>query len=220
MWTSGLCFMKRIIKSSTLLIVGLILTSCNAYKGVNLKSGDLIFVTAKRTGLSAAINNVTQKQKEANYDHVGIISKENNRWVVYHAAPKGGSQKQALVEFDRDRSKEGQKVCVYRLKKDYRKSIPEALNKAEQKLNKPYNFDYVLNEDSYYCSDYVERAFRKNRIFKLEPMTFKDPKTGETDAYWKSFYEKKNMKVPEGELGCNPNGLAASEKLEKKGCLK
>ena len=44
-------------------------------------------------------------------------------------------------------------------------------------------------------------------------MTFKDPKTGKTNAFWEDFYAKKGLKVPEGELGCNPNGLAASDKL-------
>jgi hypothetical protein len=82
-------------------------------------------------------------------------------------------------------------------------------------LGKPYNFNYILDESSYYCSDFIERAFRKNNVFKLEPMTFIDPKTGRTNEFWNEFYQKKNLKVPEGELGCNPNGLAASEKLER-----
>jgi hypothetical protein len=46
-------------------------------------------------------------------------------------------------------------------------------------------------------------------------MTFINPKTGKTDDFWINFYQQKNMEVPEGKLGCNPNGLAGSDKLIK-----
>ncbi len=201
------------------LLVILAQCSSNSTGTVKLKNGDLLFVTAKESGLSGAINNVTQKQKSASFDHIGILEKEDNRLYVLHAAPKGGSQKQNLKDFIKDQKEEGQQVIVYRLKPEYRKAIPEAVKKAHAMLGKPYNFNYILDENSYYCSDFVERAFREDHIFKLEPMTFIDPKTGKTNAFWEEFYTKKNLKVPEGEPGCNPNGLAGSEKLERIGTL-
>ncbi|TZG00393.1 hypothetical protein FW781_08295 (plasmid) [Chryseobacterium panacisoli] len=184
---------------------------------MQLRNGDLLFVTAKESGLSGAINNVTQKQKTASFDHIGILEKDGNHMFVLHAAPKGGAQKQDLENFIKDQKEEGQEVIVYRLKPEYREIIPEAIKKANSMLGKPYNFNYVLDDNSYYCSDFVERAFREEHIFKLEPMTFIDPKTGKTNAFWEEFYTKKNMKVPEGEPGCNPNGLAGSDKLERIG---
>ncbi|WP_081874007.1 YiiX/YebB-like N1pC/P60 family cysteine hydrolase [Chryseobacterium sp. JM1] len=200
--------------------VTLLLQYCTPHpKTGPLKNGDLLFVTAKETGLSGAINNVTQKQKEASFDHIGIAEKENNHWYVLHAAPKGGSQKQDLASFLKDQSDDGQKVVIYRLKSEYQKSVPAALEKAETMLGKPYNFNYILDENSYYCSDYIERAFREHNIFKLEPMTFIDPKTGKINEFWTEFYKKKNLEVPEGKPGCNPNGLAASDKLERVGEL-
>ncbi|SQB45939.1 YiiX/YebB-like N1pC/P60 family cysteine hydrolase [Chryseobacterium jejuense] len=193
---------------------------CNSYQGsIQLQNGDLLFVTAKQTGLSGAINNVTQKQKTASFDHIGILEKEGNKIYVLHATPKGGSQKQNLKDFMEDQKKDQQDIIVYRLKPEYQKSIPEAVKKAYSMLGKPYNFNYILDESSYYCSDFVERAFRNDHIFTLEPMTFIDPKTGKTNAFWEEFYTKKNLKVPEGEPGCNPNGLAGSEKLERVGDL-
>ena len=188
---------------------------CKNSQVSGLKNGDLLFVTAKETGLSGAINNVTQKQKNASFDHIGIVEKSKDGIFVLHAAPKGGSQKQEIKDFLKDQSEEGQRIIVYRLKSEYQKSIPSALEKAESMVGKPYNFNYILDENSYYCSDFIERAFRQDHIFKLEPMTFIDPKTGKTNVFWEEFYQKKNLKVPEGELGCNPNGLAASEKLER-----
>lgn len=181
----------------------------------DMKNGDLLFVTSKETGLSGAINNVTQKQKNASFDHIGILEKQGKSFFVLHAAPKGGSQKQSLKEFLKDQANDGQKVVLYRIKPEFQNTIPKAIEKANVMIGKPYNFNYILDENSYYCSDFIERSFRDDRIFKLEPMTFIDPKTGKTNTFWEEFYQKKNLKVPEGELGCNPNGLAASEKIER-----
>ncbi|WP_292008569.1 YiiX/YebB-like N1pC/P60 family cysteine hydrolase [Chryseobacterium sp.] len=213
--------MKRILKNKLLLrillfvIIGF-LEGCRVSSvSDNLKNGDLLFVTANDSGLSGAINNVTQKEKNISFDHIGILKKEKGQYFVLHAAPKGGSQKQVLKDFMNEQAKEGQRVIVYRLKREYRKAISPAIEKAESMVGKPYNFNYILNEDSYYCSDFVERAFRENHIFKLEPMTFIDPQTGKTNEFLEKFYKERNIKVPEGKPGCNPNGLAVSDKIKK-----
>lgn len=210
--------MKRIIKNRLfvfLLFPLFAVLSCKSREFRDLENGDLLFVTAKSDGLSGAINNVTQKEEAASFDHIGILKKENKSFFVLHAAPKGGAQKQKLNDFLNDQQSENQKVVVYRLKPEFKNVIPSSLQYAESMLEKPYNFNYILNEDSYYCSDFIERAFRNAHVFKLEPMTFKDPKTGKTNEFWEEFYKKKNLKVPEGEMGCNPNGLAASPKLNR-----
>lgn len=206
---------RSLLKVISLFTIFLFVLSCKNSQTSGLKNGDLLFVTAKESGLSGAINNVTQKQKNASFDHIGILQKNKTEIFVLHAAPKGGSQKQNLDEFLKDQANDGQKVVVYRLKPEFQKIIPDAIEKANSMLGKPYNFNYILDENSYYCSDYIERSFRENHIFKLEPMTFVDPKTGKTNAFWEEFYTKKNLKVPEGELGCNPNGLAASDKIQR-----
>lgn len=205
---------KLIYKALAIAFI-LLISGCKTRQVEDLKNGDLLFVTAKEAGLSGAINNVTQKQKNASFDHIGILKKEGKSFFVLHAAPKGGSQKQSLRDFMRDQIEDKQHIVVYRLKGEFQKAIPSALKKAESMIGKPYNFNYILDDKSYYCSDFIERAFRDDHIFKLDPMTFMDPKTGKTNVFWEEFYKKKNLKVPEGELGCNPNGLAGSDKLER-----
>lgn len=204
---------------SVIFMVSCIL-ACKSAQLSGLDNGDLLFVTAKDTGLSGAINNVTKKQENASFDHIGIVEKNRDGIFVLHAAPKGGSQKQSVKEFIKEHSDEDRKVMIYRLKPQYQNAVPAAIRKAESMLGKPYNFNYILDENSYYCSDFIERAFREDHIFKLEPMTFIDPKTDTTNAFWQEFYQKKNLEIPEGEPGCNPNGLAASGKLEIIGELK
>ena len=209
--------MRRITKSKFLILALVLLwcIGCASNLKTDLKNGDLLFVTAKSSGLSGAINEVTKTNEQQQYDHVGMVELEGFEPFVLHAAPKGGAQRQKLADFIRDQKNEGQVVVQYRLKDSNPVMIQDAILEAKRMLGKPYNFDYILNDNSYYCSDFIERAFRKYEVFKLEPMTFKDPKTGETNSFWKEFYKKKNLEVPEGELGCNPNGLAASEKLMK-----
>ena len=213
--------MRKILKNKWLYLIfaALFLFSCKTYNTSILENGDLLFVPAVESGLSGAINNVTQTEKKTSYDHIGILKREKNNIYVLHAAPKGGSQKQKLHTFLKEQTKSGQKIDVYRLKSEYKSSIPNSVSKAETLVGKPYNFNYILDDNSFYCSDFVERAFRENQIFQLEPMTFIDPKTKKTNSYWERFYQEKNLKVPEGEPGCNPNGLAASDKLMKIGEL-
>jgi hypothetical protein len=81
-------------------------------------------------------------------------------------------------------------------------------------LGLPYNFSYVLSDSSHYCSEFIYSAFENDRVFKLNPMTFKDPATGGYYPGWVDYYAKLGVAIPEGEPGCNPNGMAASAKLE------
>ena len=104
---------------------------------------------------------------------------------------------------------------IYRLKTPYQKCINEAMDRANAILGHPYNFLYIPNENSYYCSDFVERAYRNCDIFQLHPMTFINPSTGKIDDFWANFYQSKNIEIPEGKLGCNPNGISQSNKIEK-----
>ena len=218
----GLRLMKRILKSNFLYLIfaTFILLSCKTYNTSILENGDLLFVPSVDSGLSGAINNVTQTEKKTSYDHIGILKKEENHLYVLHASPKGGSQKQKLNHFLKEQTKSGQKIDVYRLKSEYQSIISNSVSKAETLVGKPYNFNYILDENSYYCSDFVERAFRNDKIFELIPMNFKNKETGIIDDFWIDFYKKKGKEVPQDEPGTNPNQLASSDKLTRIGELK
>jgi hypothetical protein len=110
-------------------------------------------------------------------------------------------------------------MVIYQLKHEYQNTIESAVTKAKTMLGKPYNQTYVLNEESYYCSDFVERAFRESAVFKHIPMNFKNPKTGKIDNFWIDFYKKQNLEVPQDKPGTNPNQLSDSEKLKRIGIL-
>lgn len=190
-----------------------------SYHNLWLQTGDLLFVGAKKDQLSGAINRVTQRQANASFDHVGILEVSESGIYILHASPEKGSVHEPLDSLVNRTTSKSKQMSVYRLSDYAQSSIPEAINTAKTLLGMPYNWTYVLNDSSLYCSDFVERAFRYAALFSLEPMTFLNPDTGQTDSYWVEFYKNLEMEVPEGQLGCNPNGLAASEHLRKVGDL-
>lgn len=185
----------------------------------NLRNGDLIFVEAEQEYLSGAINRVTQRDTNSSFDHIGIIEYDQGNLFVLHASSKKGSIREGIKSFNQTQKKDQNNLVVYRLKEEYQSTIPKTITAAKLMLGKPYNWSYILNDSSFYCSDFIERAFRHAHIFQLEPMTFINPSTGKIDDFWKDFYQKQGLEVPEGKLGCNPNGLAASDKIIKIGHL-
>lgn len=185
---------------------------------LELQQGDLLFVSAGNGGLSGAIDEATARAGALSYDHVALLADDHGQQVVRHADEKG-SRQQLLAEFlDEARSKQRQ-VVVYRLVAAQRDAIGDAIGKARQMLGKPYNFTYVQDEDSYYCSDFIERAFRSHHVFALQPMNFENPQTGDIPAFWQAFYRSHNMPVPQDMPGTNPNDMAQSAALERIGPL-
>jgi len=183
------------------------------YLNLELRNGDLIFVGAQEENLSGAINRVTQKSENVSFDHVGIIEIKKDSVLIIHANTRSGSVREPLDSLVFRKNSTSKKYAIYRLNDTHQSSIDQAIKISKTLLGKPYNWSYILNDSSLYCSDFVERAFRHDSIFKLEPMTFKNPETGNTDPFWIDFYANLGIDVPEGKLGCNPNGLAANPKL-------
>jgi len=211
--------MKFLYKLTTILL-GIVSFSCVVNKpGMQLKTGDLLFQGATSSRLSTAIDKVTQTGAETHFSHVGLLEiDESGACFVLHAGIKDGSCRVPLEDFLKP---EGDSVTtvVYRLKEPWQATIPSALAKAKTMLGKPYNFSYVLSDSTHYCSEFIYKAFEFDSVFKLNPMTFKDPATGDFFPTWIDFYARLGMDIPEGEPGCNPNGMASSEKLERIGIL-
>lgn len=210
----------KIVDKLTAILLGIILFSCMENQpAMQLKSGDLLFQAATSGKLSSAIDKVTQTGDETHFSHVGMLQiDESGACFVLHAGIKDGSCRVTLEEFLKP---EGDSVTtvVYRLKEPWQATIPAALAKASTMLGKPYNFSYVLSDSTLYCSEFIYKAFEADSVFKLNPMTFKDPATGDFFPTWIDFYTRLGMAIPEGQPGCNPNGMASSEKLERVGIL-
>jgi len=186
---------------------------------IKLQSGDILFREKSSENISEAIDKVTQTSGATHFSHVGLVELTATGIVVLHAYPVGGTCIVSLSEFLHPKG-DSVRVIAYRLKEKWQKAIPAAIQKAHQMLGKPYNFSYVMSDTTHYCSEFIYRTFATDSVFKLEPMTFKDPKTGSFPKAWVEYYQKMGIEIPEGKPGCNPNGLAASEKLERLGRIR
>lgn len=202
---------KRIFYS---LFIILFVASCQlGDKTITLKSGDIIFVEDVQSDLSKAINDVTQKSTPHQYTHVGIIEKVQDSLFVIHASTKNGVERISLKEFVCQENNDSSTFHIYRVdKKDI--DHQQVIQQAQKYIGLPYNWSYMLSDTSQYCSELVFNAFENFNIFTVEPMSFKNPNTGEDNPTWVEYFKKRNEEVPEGFLGCNPNGLSQTKNLK------
>lgn len=188
-----------------------VLTGLFSCKKQVYKSGDLLFVDNTSSDLTKAINEVTKKEGSHNYTHVGICKVEGNKVYVYHAAPEKNVIKESLASFLDDR--EQSKIDLYRVERIANKQLASAFKISDSLLGMPYDFAYIKGNDKMYCSELIFEMFKKDTLFKMNPMTFKNPSTGKFHKNWIAHYQKLGVAIPEGELGCNPNDMSKNERL-------
>ena len=180
-----------------------------------LKEGDLLFQDLDSSPICDAIELVTPGFNNANLSHIGLIVTDADRLKVLEAMPP----KVILTEIDdflsRSRDKdENPKVIVGRLKAKYKRTIPNAIEFGKAQLGIKYDNLFLLNNNSYYCSELIYESFLKDSIFKLQKMTFLNPDTNDTIETWKEYYLALAVKIPQNELGINPGIMSISNKID------
>ncbi len=190
-----------------------ILISCT--KNFKLQEGDLLFQDLDSSPLCDAIELVTPGYNGANFSHIGLVVLDNDTLKVLEAI----SPKVMITNLDdfinRSFDKNGNpKVIVGRLKKEFTNSISNAVSYSKSKLEITYDEVFLINNETYYCSELIFEAFEKDSIFQLKPMTFLHPKTKDTLKVWKEYYSDLNTNIPEGNPGINPGIMSLSNKIE------
>jgi len=193
---------------------GIILFAFASCNSAGLQSGDLLFVGSVDSDLSEAIDQVTKTDANTSFSHMGIVQINNNEIWVLHASPEQGVVKESLANFRTNNAPDGAELIGYRINGLTTEERTVLLQQAEPLLGQPYNWTYVLEDEGYYCSEFVYTVFESAAIFTLEPMTFKDPATDSFPATWIKHYEDLNQPIPEGLPGCNPNGMASNSRLQ------
>ena len=191
----------------------IILVSCSSE--FELKEGDLLFQDLDSSPLCDAIELVTPGYNEANFSHIGLVVLINDTLKILEAIPP----KVMLTNLDdflnRSFDKDGNpKVIVGRLKDKYLHSVEEAVSYSKSKLNIEYDEFFLMNNNSYYCSELIYEAFLNDSIFELKPMTFLHPKTKDTLKVWKDYYKEIEVEIPQNKMGINPGIMSLSNKIE------
>ena len=197
----------KVLRTTIGLLIPFMLLSCGETE--RLRAGDLLFHVSAE---SNAITSVTAGM----IDHVAIVL---NCDSVIEAVGRGV----VTTPIDSLRKQEGHYLlarikCSSKEKPD----IAASLVNARGYLGRAYDRLYLPDNEEIYCSELVQLSFvsqQGKRLFAPVPMSFHDS-NGEITSYWKAFYEKHQMDVPEGEPGTNPNEMIQREIIRIIGKLK
>lgn len=186
----------------------------------DLQKGDLIFQDLDSDSISDAIESVTGGKEQLNFSHVGIVEIDKiGKVFILEAISKGVSLTPLDTFLNRNVNDKGEpKVAVARLKSKYKDRINGAIEYGKTLIGLPYDDVYLIGDSNYYCSELIYEMFvntgDSSAIFVLNPMTFKNPNTHEFLPFWLDYYQKKQVEIPEGKLGLNPNGMYKSQNID------
>ena len=193
---SGMISKKNIL---FLAVCCLAMMSCQTYR-----TGDLLFHVASKGN---AITDVTPGM----IDHVAIVVEKDS---VIEAVSHGVK----TTPIDSLRQQEGYFLIGKVIGADRKASVAQ----ARQYIGRSYDRLYLKDNEDIYCSELVQFSFvdaQGKPIFSPIPMSFHDD-TGNITDYWKEFYKKQGLEVPEGQPGTNPSELSQRENVKITGRLR
>ena len=219
---------REVILRCLLVSVGVVAIGCDPVSTRRVdrfvpEPGDLLFQDLDSGPLCDAIEQVTAGYDGANLSHVGLVAGDAHRGLVVIEAVSAGVVATPLSTFLARSLDNGHrpKVLVGRLNPalvpDCRGLIRRAVEQARALEGKTYDRQFLIGNDSYYCSELVYEAFRRANngrpLFALQPMTFKEPGSAEPMAVWRTYFAGLGVAIPEGCPGINPGGLSRSPLL-------
>jgi hypothetical protein len=180
----------------------------------SLQNGDILFQDLDCGPLCDAIEAVTQSYGGRHFSHIGLVTVVGDSLYVIEAIGADVHRTPLAVFVARNKNQ----ILLGRVKKKYQKLAQKAVSFAEQKLNIPYDDEFLYNNGKYYCSELLYDAFKEANggkdFFALQPMTFMQPETNQFFPVWVDYYKNLNRPIPEAALGINPGGISRSGKFK------
>lgn len=180
----------------------------------SLQTGDLLFQDLDCGGLCDAIEQVTTSFGGRHFSHIGLVVRAADSIFIIEAIGDK-VQRTPLARFAARSSNE---MLMGRVKKQYRRLLPEALRFAESQLGVPYDKAFLYGNGSYYCSELIYDAFKAANgdkdFFVLQPMTFKPVGSDAYFPVWEAYYKDLGIGIPQGAAGINPGGISTSPKID------
>ena len=185
----------------------------------NPTEGDFIFQDLDSSPLCDAIEEVTPGIFNQNFSHVGMIIKHNNKHKLIEAFSNGVKIVDLKEFLMRSIDLYGfPKITIAQIHPIFLKENPNIISKAIENaknlLDLPYDEKFLLNNNSFYCSELIYEIFSlEDEFFKLSPMTYKNS-NGEFLQIWIDYFEDLNMEIPESILGINPGKMTLNSNLK------
>ena len=199
----------------------------SAQEDFQLQKGDFLFQDLDSSPLCDAIELVTPGYKGANFSHIGMVVELGDPYCInpdynyidhvriLEAFPTRVRTIRIDSFLNRFLDNNGNpKVIVGRLKSQYRYAIQNAISFSKSKIGMNYDDVFIINNNSYYCSELIYEAFAKDSIFQLQTMTFLHPDNGDTLQTWIDYYLGLEVEIPHNKLGVNPGVMSLSDKIE------
>lgn len=215
-------YIKKLIKFLSFAILT-VLISCSQ---PCIQTGDLLFVGIPQdysldgSSIDNAIASATGDGGQINYIHVAILEVENGQTWVIDATIKHGVDRHPLDTFLTDFTLKDGSLPLLDVRRVENISVQQAqaaVEKAKTFVGKSYDFAFLPDNDSLYCSELVQRSYLDAHgcpIFPSKPMNFKDA-DGNMPVYWEQLFAILGMPVPQGVAGTNPQDMLASPLLKK-----
>ena len=198
----------------------------NISNDFDLKPGDILFQDLDCGRVCDAIESVTSGADGAKVSHLAFVSHvdpDSKKVYIIESLAKGVEEvpidKFLQRSFDKVKRP---KVLVGRLNNFSERELDKIVNRMRSFIGRAYDDIFTLDNDKYYCSELAHEVFRKGykseeepgkAIFKLNKMTFKDPKDGKIMPVWKDYFDKLGVPVPEGKPGINPGAISKSKHI-------
>ena len=196
-------------RTKAIVLLLIVFVSCKHPR--QYQTGDLLFVEGStESAMDQAIMGSTGMMV-----HVGIIEVASDSVFVIDAAPKTGVSRRPLQAFLETQKEEN--GALPNLKHTRLKDNCDAaafVAKAKSLCGADYNFTFLPDNDSYYCSELVFECYQRDGkpVFESAPMNFRNTE-GEFDPFWVELFAKQGMEIPQNVSGTNPDALFHSPML-------
>ena len=184
-----------------------------------LQEGDLLFQDLNCGELCDAIEAVTEGVNGKDFSHCAIVVKINDTLQVVEAIGDKVQVNSLRNFFARSGDTTTiENITVGRVLEKYQPVVTKAALKAKAHIGEPYDDVFLMNNNSWYCSELLYESFKEANdsrdFFELNPMTFKDPKTNDFFPAWVDYYQQLKQDIPEGKPGINPGLISRSDRIQ------
>lgn len=183
------------------------------------QAGDLLFQDCQCGPICEAIEDVNQENDRRRFSHMAMVVSDSNKLKIVEANTDGVKMVSLDSFLNRYRDKnDNPRIAVGRLSPKYEHLIPKTQAFIVSKLGKKYDYEFVANNDEYYCSELIYEGFKYANngqdFFREKKMTFKKHKSTSYHPVFVTYYKKLKKKIPEGKLGTNPSQISRDPRIQ------